>query len=240
MNKLTIIVHGRSASTLMLKLLQSTHEFTLWGGSPTDECGVFRNHPETWHEETIRREWGKVDKSKPVLAKLPAFAYFIEEMLTLEPDVIVLERPIMDIVKSYAAVGWMTDVLDKHREWDILEKASKKYSELGGVNTDDPYHRLAVVFAWSHWKTRRALEHYPRKLFIHYRDFMEDPYAVIDRLEDFLDIEIHREEWIHLMKNRHQATGRPPILNYSATLSIQIPKLSPKRICDATQRFGCL
>ena len=241
MSKLTLLVHGRSASTLMLRMLYETNQFKLWGTPPTGECTPFRNKPHTWNKTTIIKEWKKIYiPGDHILAKLPAFAFFIEEMLILEPDIIVLERPIIDIVRSYAAVGWMPGLHGLHAQIGIDVEATEKYEELGGqLHDGDPHHLLGVIYSYSHWKTRLTLRDYPRALTVHYQELMTTPDTVFTQLEDFLglDPEIYRSNWRRLMKTRHQATGRSANLEYHIPLPVKVTPSSISGIEDAVQRF---
>lgn len=240
-DKLIIIVHGRSASTLMLRMLYETKLFKLWGTPPIGECTPFINNPRTWNKPTIIKEWNKIYvPGDHILAKLPAFSFFIEEILILEPAVIVLERSILDIIRSYIAVGWVSQLHKLHAQFGIDRKAIKKYEELGGtLHPKDPYHLLAVTYAYSHWKTRMALEKYPRSLTIHYQDLMTKPNNVFTQLEEFLGLEagVHRSNWHRLMKKRHQSTGRPIKLEYYKPLYADISPASIGFIEDAIQKF---
>ena len=241
MSKLIVVVHGRSASTLVLRMLYSTGVFELWGEPPKGECPAFRNKPENWGREAVRREWEKLGAEGRVLAKLPAFAFFLDNLLPLSPDVIVLERSVVDIVKSYAALGNVEQVTRLHSLFGVDRLAEEEYAKLGGVvRHDDPYHKIAVVYAWSHRKVHRDLEGYSRALFIHYMNLMSSPEEVFTRFEEFLGLEPgrHRQKWRVLMGERHQSTGRPCGLGYQKPLRTTIPDESMRRICDAVWRFG--
>jgi len=238
--ELTIIVYGRSASTLVLKMLYETGVFKLWGTPPAGECTPFRNKPQTWNRETIAKAWRKVYRlGDHVLAKLPTFAFFIDEILILEPSVIVLERNILDIVRSYIQVGWVPKLRYYHALFGVDTKAVKKYEELGGTLIEgDIYHLMGVVFAYSHWKTRKALMNYPGALTIYYQELMSKPSKVFIDLEEFTGLDpIYRTLWHDLMKVRHKPTGRPIELDYQTPLLSGLPPHTLKGIADAGERF---
>ena len=247
MNKLTLIMHGRCGSTLLLNWLYSTELFTLWGNVNTLKDGLGEcplTHHLVWSKELVQKEWRKIrNKGKYILSKLPEFCYIVPLLLPLQPDIIVIERNIEDKIRSTLGVGWGELEVFKKRAGGILDSAHVKYAELGGRISDkycwSLFVNLAVLFCYGQWKARKDLENYSHVLYVTFEDLMFRDEVALSQIERFLEISnLYRVNWVQLKNQKLQDTGRKNF-DFTKKLPIPFPEPEHKLVRDIVERFGC-
>ena len=212
--ELNIIIHGRSASTLLAEMLLATGAFDLWGDRKfACELKDFK-FAQSWRREKIDQALQPF-QSKRVLAKQPEFQYFLELLFPYKVRVLVNERSAIEKLRSLMAVsGWVKRVAERYEERGLVRRALLDYLPAGGgVDISKSSYLVTVFFvlAWGNWRVERKLGGYLGEcLRLSFDELMLRPHDAYLKLDGFYGFEPRKfwEKWDGLRKRRHQKSGR--------------------------------
>jgi len=241
---LNLIVHGRAGSTLVAEMLMHTRQFELWGNRKwACELREFKQ-PESWNAKNINNSLQRF-ANKRVLAKMPEFAYFIELLLPHNPRVVVMERSVMERVRSLSQIGWLQKVVDRYEEKGLVKNAIAAFLKITGgfirfrdFNTQE---KAVLVLAYGNWRTRLKLkEHDPlRVLHLYFDDLMlrkQDAYIQLDNFFQFVPGE-YWPTWETVRSKKLQKNGRDTYTQKAFTDPYDMDWASTRKITEIIQVF---
>jgi len=212
--ELNIIVHGRSASTLLARMLMGTRQFTLWGDRNfACELKTFKQ-PGTWRCDYISSALEPFKGGHRILAKLPEFQYFLELLFPFGARVLVNERSAIEKLRSLIEIGWDFRAYERYEEKKLVKRATFDFLTHGGTaNILARSHTVKafLVLAWGNWRVRQKLDLYSGDyLFLSFDELMMRPHDAYARLDGFYGFEhgAFWDKWDKMRSKRHQKSGR--------------------------------